>query len=167
MMRLLAMLGAAALLAGCTTMAGERIAHPEAALYDSGQDAASALANATEEARQSGKLVLAVFGANWCHDSRALAGWLETERFRSLRAQYRVVYIDSGTPQSGEGRNLDLAADYGVTDIEGTPAVLVIAPENPVALNAATAKSWRDAASRSGDAIHAALAGYAAAHASR
>ncbi len=167
MMRSLAMLGAAVLLAGCTTMAGERIDHPEAALYDSGQDAASALANAKEEARQTGSLVLAVFGANWCHDSRAMAGWLETERFRSLRTQYRVVYIDSGTPQSGEGRNLDLAGNYGVTGIEGTPTVLVIAPDNPIALNAATAKSWRNAASRSGDAIHAELAGYAAAHASR
>ena len=103
---------------------------------------------------RDGRLVLAVFGADWCHDSRALAGLLESERFAALlRANYEVVFIDAGVPQSGEGRNLDLAEQLGVSGIEGTPTVIVIGRSGGT-LNAETARSWRNVASRDPDDVY-------------
>ena len=126
----------------------------EATPYDASRDARADLDRAIANARAQGRHVLAVFGANWCHDSRGLAGLLQTPRFRALtEARYEVVFIDSGTPQIGKGRNLHLASGLGVTGIEGTPTVIVLAPDGAV-LNADTAKSWRNAASRSEDAVY-------------
>ena len=142
-------------LAGCVTAGHPHAAYPyEASPYDGDAEARAELDAARERAGETGKLVLAVFGANWCHDSRGIAGLLETERFRALTdAHYETVFIDVGTPQRGEGRNLDLAAELGVDDIEGTPTVIVVG-RTGATLNAETAKLWRDAASRNPDAVY-------------
>lgn len=155
----------ALLLAACASTGADglhRAAVPEATPYASisePADAERALEQAKQAAAGEGKLVLAVFGADWCHDSRALAGLLGTPRFTSLTEQHYVVtFIDVGAPQQGEGRNLDLLARYGVTDVVGTPNLLVIDPADDAAVNADTAKSWRNAASRSEDAVYEELA---------
>ncbi|GAA0269485.1 hypothetical protein GCM10009127_06800 [Alteraurantiacibacter aestuarii] len=163
-------------LAACTTVGGShRHAHagdyPEAALYDASADAALALDTALALAAADAVVddamgrpetrVLAIFGANWCHDSRALAGWLQTERFQSLiNGSYRVVYIDAGVPQTGEGRNLELAAEYGVADVTGTPTVLVLGSDGKLLNTPDDARSWRNASSRSEDEIFAWLEGF-------
>ena len=51
---------------------------------------------------------------------------------------------------------LDLAAELGVSDIIGTPTVLVLGRDGAL-LNGNTAKGWRNAASRSEDAVFAEL----------
>lgn len=131
--------------------------YPEASPYvEMPEIAATArLMAARTQAMVEGKRLIAVLGANWCHDSRALAGWLGTPRFRSLTDRhFVVVFIDAGRPQDGEGRNLDLAEAFGVRDIEGTPSLLVIDPASGKLLNSPkSAKNWRNAASRSEDAI--------------
>lgn len=133
-------------------------AHPEAKPYDAELDATAAVDAALVRAAERGTLVMVVLGANWCHDSRALAGWLQTERFSALVSEhYEVVYLDAGHPQSGEGRNLDIAARFGVEDITGTPTLLILASEGRL-LNPDTAKSWRNAASRNEDEIYEELA---------
>ncbi|MCM0001048.1 MAG: thioredoxin family protein, partial [Erythrobacter sp.] len=109
----------------------------------------------------SGKRVLLVMGANWCHDSRALAGWLETPRFAALAAaHYELVYVDVGMPQTGEGRNLEIARRFGLEELKGTPALLVLTADGR-AVNLESSAKWRDAASRSEDAIYAELAALA------
>jgi hypothetical protein len=116
-------------------------------------DVDAALGRATA----SGKRVLLVMGANWCHDSRALAGWLETPRFTALLAErYELVFVNVGLPQTGDGHNLDVARRFGLAEIPGTPALLVLTAEGE-AVNLDTAGSWRNAASRSEDAIFAEL----------
>lgn len=118
---------------------------------------------ALARASANGKRVLLAMGANWCHDSRAFAGWLETPRFAALLAErYEVVFVDVGSPQTGEGRNLDIARRFGMAEFPGTPAVLVLTAQGEL-VNAATAASWRNAASRSEHAIFAELAALAAA----
>ncbi len=135
--------------------------HPEARLYAAKADAMADVERALARSAVSGKRVLLVLGANWCHDSRALAGWLETPRFAALTAaHYEVVYVDVGVPQTGKGRNLDIARRFGLAEMVGTPALLVLTPEGR-AVNVDTAASWRNAASRSADAIHAELAALA------
>lgn len=131
---------------------------PEARLYDASIDVFAAVDAALVRAAERGKLVMIVLGANWCHDSRALAGWLETERIKALVAEkYELVYVNVGMPQTGDGHNLGIAARFGVEGIEGTPTMLILDGDGSL-LNPDTAKSWRDAASRSEDEIYEELA---------
>ena len=97
--------------------------------------------------------VLLVMGANWCHDSRALAGWLGTERFTALiDERYELVFVNIGMPQSGDGHNFAVAQRFGLEDLPGTPNLLVLTADGTL-VNADTAITWRDAASREEDAI--------------
>jgi len=160
--------GLALALAGCAMpppYATSAPAHPQARSYAVVPDAMADVDAALARASANGKRVLLVMGANWCHDSRALAGWLETPRFTALVAErYELVFVNVGMPQSGDGHNLDIARRFGLADFPGTPAVLVLTADGqPV--NSDTAASWRNAASRSEDAIYAELTALAVAEA--
>ena len=149
------------MLTGCaTTMnpaAGDGHDYPEAAIFDVSEDAMGDVDAALARASANGKRVMLVMGANWCHDSRALAGWLETERFAALiEREYELVYVNIGMPQSGDGHNLKIARRFGLEDLPGTPNLLVLTPDGAL-VNADTATTWRNAASREEDAIYAEL----------
>lgn len=128
-------------------------AHPEARPYDESRSALADIGWALVWATITRKRVIVVMGANWCHDSRGLAGWFATPRFaKMLERRYELVFVDAGRPQDGEGRNLDIARRFGIEEITGTPTVLVLSPEGAL-LNPETARTWRNAASRSEDEI--------------
>lgn len=136
-------------------VAAEESAHayPEARPFDRTRDAAADLAAAQARVAGTDRAVLAVFGTNACHDSRAFAGWLASERFAPMvAARYDVVWIDVGA----KDRNLDVARRIGLNGIKGTPTVAVIDGRGRLR-NRRAAPAWRNAASRSGDAIYAAL----------
>lgn len=127
--------------------------HPEARLYEDNRAAMADVDAALARAAERDARVLLVMGANWCHDSRGLAGWLSTPRFaRMIHARYELVYVDVGHPQEGEGRNIDIAQRFGIEEITGTPTVLILSPEGTL-LNAETAPTWRNAASRTEDEV--------------
>ncbi|MBC2776085.1 thioredoxin family protein [Parasphingopyxis marina] len=129
--------------------------HPEASPFDEARTARVDVALALGRAALTRKRVILVLGANWCHDSRGLAGWFETPRFAEMLShRYEIVYVDVGHPQRGEGRNLDIAETFGIAEITGTPTVLLLSPEGAL-LNADTARTWNDAASRAEDDIFA------------
>lgn len=145
------------LVTGCATvMQGREAAHdyPEAESYAVSEDAMGDVDAALARAAESEKRVLLVMGANWCHDSRALAGWLESERIGALvEERYELVFVNIGMPQRGDGHNLDVARRFGLPDLPGTPNLLVLTSEGEL-VNADTATTWRNAASRSEDAIY-------------
>ena len=145
-------------LAACATAGPAIRTHgPQALAYDAAADAGGTVDAALARAKANGKRVLLVLGANWCHDSTALAGWLETPRFAALVAQsYEVAFVNVGMPQTGDGHNLHIANRFGLTELPGTPALLVLTAEGK-AVNLDTAASWRNAASRPEDAIFAEL----------
>ena len=157
------MLVAALALAACATIpdAPPAPAHPEARSYAVTGDAMGDVDAALARAAASGKRVLLAMGGNWCHDSRALAGWLETERFAALVAErYELVFVNVGLPQTGDGHNLAVPRRFGLAELTGTPALLVLTADGqPVNLD--TAATWRNAASRSEEAIFAELAALA------
>jgi thiol-disulfide isomerase/thioredoxin len=129
--------------------------HPEAKLYDASRDARADVSAALARAKSANKRVILVMGANWCHDSKALAGWFESARFKAmLTPLYEIVYIDVGKPQRREGRNIEIAQGYGIKKIKGTPTVLILSPDGAL-LNKKDAPTWRNAASRSEDDIFA------------
>ncbi|WP_373490833.1 thioredoxin family protein [Parasphingorhabdus sp.] len=128
-----------------------RAEHPEARPFDAEESATAAVDAALAEAVLTGKNVLLVLGADWCHDSRGLAGWFEQPRFaRMLEAKYELTYVDVGY----RDRNLDIARRFGIERIKGTPTVLVLSADG-VLLNRRSAPKWRNAASREEDAIFA------------
>lgn len=149
---------AALLLAGCATVAGKVAGsshdYPEAESYAVSDDAEADVDAALARAAANDRRVLLVMGANWCHDSRALAGWLGTERFEALvEREYELVFVNIGMPQRGDGHNLGIARRFGLEELPGTPNLLVLTAEGEL-VNAETATTWRNAASRDEDAIY-------------
>lgn len=154
----MSLLLAMALLAGSVSMSADASvakapAHPEAMLYDPARNAQADVDAALARARTSGKRVILAMGANWCHDSKGLAGWFETPRFKAMLAtKYEVVFVDVGKPQTGHGRNIDIVRRFGIRKVKGTPMVLVLSSEGQL-LNKKDAPGWRNAATRSEDDI--------------
>ena len=123
--------------------------HPEAKPFGNPKRATQDVDAALARAAANGHRVLIVFGGNWCHDSRALAGWFATPRFRTmLAANYELVWVDVGK----NTKNLDLARRFGLDGIAGTPTVLVLGADGEPR-NLADAPTWRNASTRSEDAI--------------
>ncbi len=131
---------------------------PQARSYLVSEDAMADVDAALSRARQSGRRVMLVMGANWCGDSRALAGWLETERFAELiDREYELVFVNIGMPRTGDGHNLGIARRFGVPELPGLPNVLILTGDGTL-VNPTTAITWRNAGSRTGDAIYEELA---------
>ncbi|MEM6538569.1 MAG: thioredoxin family protein [Pseudomonadota bacterium] len=120
--------------------------HPEARPFDRDRNAEFDVMSALEEAKRSDQNVALILGANWCHDSRGLAGRFEhSSRLKTLADQsLPVVYVDVGY----RDRNLEIARRFGIEDLKGTPTILIVSPEGKL-LNRDTVHNWRNAASRS------------------
>lgn len=130
------------------------IAHTEARPFVETADAMRDVDLALAAVVAGDDKVIVIMGANWCHDSRALAGWFAMPRFATmLSGRYQVVYVDVGTPQTGHGRNLDIAKRFGIKKVKGTPLVMVLSADGKLLNGAKDAASWRNAASRGEQAI--------------
>jgi len=154
-MRYISLVLIAVLTVACTSAApfpaAQAAEHPEARLFDPDPElvAQTTVDQALAKAAVSGKRAIIVMGANWCHDSRALAGWFQTSRFQTLLTEnFEVRYIDVAQ----KNRNIDVAQRFGLDEIVGTPTIFVTNSNGDV-LNLETAPTWRNAASRSEDDI--------------
>ena len=133
---------------------GHAAAHAEPRPFDAARNASADVDAALARARDEGKLALVVMGGNWCHDSRAFAAALEREDTARLIADhYALVWVDVGR----KTENQHIARRFGLPGTPGTPTVVVARPDGTV-LNPDTAPTWRNAASRDVEAIHAELA---------
>jgi thioredoxin-related protein len=155
-MRIVRCVIAAAIVLAAPSLAADSAApvtvspHPEARPFGDPAHADRDVADAMARAKANGHRVLLVFGANWCHDSRALAGWFATPRFAAmLNPRYEIVWIDVGQ----KDHNLDLARRYGLDGIKGTPTVLMLDSAGKP-LNLKDAPRWHDASKRSEDKIY-------------
>lgn len=97
--------------------------------------------NAQKEAAARGKLLLLVVGANWCHDSRALGGYLQDDALQPALADFVLAKIDAAwldnlTP---------VLAPYGHPAYFGTPSVMIIEPESSRLLNRDSIQRWQSA----------------------
>ena len=91
--------------------------------YDPAADAKADVAAALAKARAAHKLLLIDLGGNWCGDCRVLAGILRLPEVAAfVDAHYVVVTVDVGHMN----RNLDVPGRYGVTKLDGVPALLVV-----------------------------------------
>jgi thiol-disulfide isomerase/thioredoxin len=127
---------------------------PEASPFDAKADAKAEVDAALARAKAGNRMVLIVMGANWCHDSRALAGWFAQPHFAAMIvSRYELVYVDVGY----KDRNIDIARRFGIKSIKGTPTVMIV-DGNGKLLNKKDAPKWRNAGSRSGDDVYKAFA---------
>jgi Thioredoxin-like len=122
--------------------------------FDPNADAQSELEFKLKVAKASRQKLLVIMGGNWCHDSAALANLIDTPRFVGMMTQnYETLFVDVGVPQTGRGRNLDIAKRFGIKKVKGTPLVLVLSADGTLLNSKNDAASWRNAASRSEDDI--------------
>jgi thiol-disulfide isomerase/thioredoxin len=130
------------------------VGQPEASPFDPKADAKAEVDAALVRAKTGNRMALIVMGANWCHDSRALAGWFAQPRFAAMIvSRYELVYVDVGY----KDRNIDIARRFGLKSIKGTPTVMIV-NGNGKLLNKKDSPTWRNAASRSEQAIYKAFA---------
>jgi thioredoxin-related protein len=154
------------LLLACSTpamTASEKVTHAldnhgEVRPFLERQDDSERVDAAIIEAAQSDKKALIVMGANWCHDSRALATHFEKTEFQELiQSSFILEYVDVGR----KNKNQDIARDFGLDGTPGTPTVLIIDGTGKL-LNSEEAPKWRNAASRSEEEIYTYFQRYAA-----
>ncbi len=122
--------------------------YPMAQNYNPADDANAMVNAALKRAAVNGKRIIIVMGANWCHDSIVLAGWFDRSGFAAMmQPKFEIVYVDVGTPQTDNGRNMDIAKRFKAKRINGTPTVLILSAQGKL-LNKKDAGTWRNAASR-------------------
>jgi thioredoxin 1 len=94
--------------------------------YPPPANAASNLQRARERATRSGKLLMVVFGGNWCPDCRALDARLHESPVREyVQEHFEIVNVNIGEMNA----NLQLASDLGVSLKKGVPAAAFLGPD--------------------------------------
>lgn len=112
------------------------------ALFQSPDDSMAAVNATLDIARENNKLMLVVMGANWCHDSRALAARLDKEPLKSLVTEhYETIFVDVGYLDKGK----DVITSLGVPIYYATPTVLIIDPVSGQLVNAQNRHQWGNA----------------------
>ena len=108
------------------------------------EDALGDLQAALKRAESEHKLALVILGANWCHDSLALAVRLQAEPLKSLvDEKYATVFVDVGN--LSEGR--DVIQSLGIPIYYATPTVLIVDPGSGRLVNYGNLNMWGSAAS--------------------
>ena len=93
-------------------------------------------------AKNEQKLALFVLGAQWCHDSKALAKNFSTPQMQQvLSANYQVLFVDVGYLENG----FELVKQFNQPIYYGTPTVMVVNPDTKQLLNKLSMKKWLNA----------------------
>lgn len=118
-------------------------------LYLSSADPMAELEAKLVAARDSGKRLLVIAGANWCHDSRALAARLFTAPLEAvIDTSYETLFVDVGYLDRGK----DVLGSLGIPVYYATPTVLIVDPVSGRVVNADNRHQWGEAASIGMDA---------------
>lgn len=116
----------------------------EGKLFYPSEDAMADLEATLLKASAENKLALIVFGANWCHDSQALAARMHQEPLQSvLSNNYETLLVNVGN--LSEGR--EAIQSLGVPIYYATPTVLIVDPNSRQLLNQGNRNMWGSAAS--------------------
>jgi len=115
---------------------------PEGRLYQPSANPLADVQRALDRAVADNRLVLVVLGANWCHDSRALASRVHRPPLAELIQQhYELVFVDAGYLDKGRA----VMQQFGVAHYYATPTVLIINPSNGQLINDEDRHLWSNA----------------------
>ena len=129
----------ASLVVGC---AGTAETDPDGKLFQPSADPVADVQQALSRADEGDRLALVVLGANWCHDSRALASRLHSPPLEKLIQQhYELVFVDVGFLDQGR----DVMQQFGVAHFYATPTVLIIDPSSRALVNDEDRHIWGNA----------------------
>jgi thioredoxin 1 len=94
--------------------------------YPPPANAPADLQRARERAAQSRKMLMVVFGGNWCPDCRALHDKLRESPVREyVEGRFEIVNVNIGEMNA----NLAIASDLGVSLKKGVPAAAFFASD--------------------------------------
>jgi thioredoxin 1 len=94
--------------------------------YPPTANAASDLQRARKRASHSAKLLMVIFGGNWCADCRALHDRLHESPVREYVAEhFEIVNVNIGETNA----NLGIAKELGVSLKKGVPAAAFFTPD--------------------------------------
>ena len=99
------------------------------------------LEEALNQAEMKGKPLLLILGANWCHDSRALAGYFDSPEVKQAASHYQVLPVNVGYLENKSA----LLGQFNYPAYFATPTVLAIDPESKTVLNRASLVTWQSA----------------------
>ena len=115
---------------------------PDGALYAPSDNALADVKQALAVADSEGHRALVVLGANWCHDSRALAARLNKAPLAEVIADnYELVFVDVGYYQHGR----DVTLEFDVPNFYATPTVLIVDPATGSLVNDEDRHMWANA----------------------
>jgi len=115
---------------------------PDGHLFQPSADAIADVQQALSRAEDGDRLALVVLGANWCHDSRALASRLHRSPLaETIQQHYELVFVDVGFYENGS----DVAQQFGVAQFYATPTVLIIDPSTQQLVNDEDRHIWGNA----------------------
>jgi hypothetical protein len=113
-------------------------------VFDQNYSAMAVVDAGLAEALAEDKRLLLVFGANWCHDSRGLAGHFQDPELAAILSEHYVTrFIDVGW----RDQNHDVIRRFGVAALYATPMVMIIDPADETLLNRDEREAWGSAAS--------------------
>ena len=100
--------------------------------YDEHANARAEIDRMLQCARDEGKPMLVMFGANWCPWCRDLDQLLECDR--QLSAEADRVFLRLNVDIGQYDRNLDLAAGLGLSNLDdtGIPMLVILSPDGSV-----------------------------------
>ncbi|MDJ0653155.1 MAG: hypothetical protein QNJ40_03300 [Xanthomonadales bacterium] len=130
----------AALLAACLILASASVgAAGRGAIFEPSADVMAEIDLALARALENDQLGLIILGANWCHDSRALAARTQRGALKKLLDQrYQTVLVDVGFYEAGS----DVVQRFGSPTYYATPTVLIVDPETGVLVNDHDRHQW-------------------------
>ena len=115
---------------------------PDGALFQPSADPLADVQQALGRAGDNDQLALIVLGANWCHDSRALASRLHRSPLADVIQQhYELVFVDVGFYEIDRA----VTQQFDVAHYYATPTVLIIDPANGQLLNDEDRHIWGNA----------------------
>ena len=102
-----------------------------------------------EKALKENKQPLIIFGANWCPDCIVLHQiTLIPQMSKFINENFELIYVDVGDYRDGsEPKNNKILLDYGITELEGVPTIVVLSKDLKV-LNKDSSTQWRNARER-------------------
>jgi hypothetical protein len=115
---------------------------PDGHLYRSSADPLADVQQALERADEANRRALVVLGANWCHDSRALAARLHRSPLAEvIQEHYELIFVDVGFYENGS----DVLQQFGVAQLYATPTVLIVDPSSGALVDDDERHMWGNA----------------------